>query len=179
MEFPELQTERLRMRMFRDSDTDAYAATFADPEVMQFLGDGEPVSRDQAWRHMATVIGHWHLRGYGFWAVEEKATGDVIGRVGCWNPEGWPAMEVGWIIRRESWGKGYATEAGRAAMDWAFHQYEDLESLCSVIYTGNERSIGVAEKLGESWEYTCDVMDHECQIYSITRQDWESRANRT
>lgn len=173
MSFPELETDRLRLRMFCDSDTDAYAAISADPEVMQYLGDGVPQSRAQAWRHMATVIGHWHLRGCGFWAVEEKSTGDVIGRVGLWNPEGWPSLEVGWIVRRESWGKGYATEAGGAAMDWGFEAL-GIDFLISVIRTGNDRSVRVAEKLGEAWQYTLAVMGQECQIYKIERDEWEA-----
>lgn len=178
MDFPELETDRLRLRMFRDADTDAYAAISADPEIMRYLGDGKPMSRAMAWRHMATVIGHWHLRGCGFWAVEEKATGELVGRVGCWNPEGWPSIEVGWTVRRESWGQGFAVEAGRAAMDWAFREL-DLKFLSSVIRTGNDRSVRVAEKLGESWEYTLEVMGEECQIYTISREDWESDAEQS
>jgi RimJ/RimL family protein N-acetyltransferase len=171
MSFPELETERLRLRMFCHSDTDAYADMCADPEIMRFLGDGKPMSRDMAWRNMATVMGHWHLRGYGFWAVEEKSTGELVGRVGCWNPEGWPGIEVGWTILRAAWGQGFAVEAGRAAMDWAFQQL-NLESLSSVIRTGNDRSVRVAEKLGESWDYTLELMGYECQIYTITREKW-------
>src|SRR4051812_21589844 len=114
-----LETERLTLRMFRQEDIDAYAAMCADPEVMRFLG-GKTLNRHDAWRSMAGVCGHWQLRGYGMWAVVEKASGEMIGRVGCLNPEGWPGFEVGWTLRREYWRQGYATEAARASMDWAF-----------------------------------------------------------
>ncbi len=106
-----LTSERLVLRMFRESDLDAYADMCGDAEVMRYLGDGHTFSRAEAWRSMAVVIGHWQLRGFGLWAVEERSTGLLAGRVGCWQPEGWPGLEVGWALRREFWGSGYATEA--------------------------------------------------------------------
>ena len=86
---------------------------------------------------MATVIGHWQIRGYGFFSVESKDSGEWVGRVGPWFPEGWPEPEVGWTIAPEHWGKGFATEAGRASIEFAFRDeilgqfresYELLES---------------------------------------------------
>lgn len=171
MTFPELETDRLRLRMFRDSDTDVYAVWAADPEIMQYLGEGKPQTRAEAWRSMATGIGHWYLRGCGMWAVEDKSSGELVGRVGCWNPEGWPSIEVGWTIGREHWGLGYASEAAVAARDWAFEELK-LEFLISIIRTGNERSVKVAERIGESWQYTLEVLGKECQIYSIERDHW-------
>jgi RimJ/RimL family protein N-acetyltransferase len=86
-----LETERLRLRMFRETDLDAHAAMSADPEVMRYLGaTGEPLTRLDAWRQMAMFLGHWQLRGYGVWAVEERASGTFVGRIGLFNPEGWP-----------------------------------------------------------------------------------------
>ena len=93
MTYDELDTERLRLRMWRESDIDAYAGMCADPLVMRYLGPGKTMTRHEAWRSMAFFIGHWQLRGYGHWAVEEKATGTMIGRIGFLNPEGWPAFE--------------------------------------------------------------------------------------
>src|SRR5207253_7997909 len=95
-----LETPRLLLRMLRESDLDAYAAMLADPEVMRHLGDGRPLSRPEAWRNLALMVGHWQLRGYGLWAAEERATGALVGRIGLWNPEGWPGLEVGWTLRR-------------------------------------------------------------------------------
>ena len=91
-----METERLILREFRENDFDAYAAMCADAEVMRFLGG--VMKRMDAWRQMAMFIGHWRLRGYGLWAVEEKATGEFIGRVGLLNPEGWPGLEVAWTL---------------------------------------------------------------------------------
>ena len=93
----------------------------ADPEVARFITmDGKAQDRMDAWRTMAYGLGHWALRGFGMWAVVEKSSGKFIGRVGPNYPEGWPTTEIGWSLARESWGKGYATEAARVTMDYAF-----------------------------------------------------------
>ena len=81
---------------------------------------GKTFDRLETWRHMAFMVGHWQLRGYGPWAVEEKASGELVGRVGFLNPEGWPAFELGWTLARKFWGRGYATEAARRALDYGF-----------------------------------------------------------
>src|SRR5713226_8257785 len=94
----QLETERLLLRMWREDDFEAYAEICADPEVMRYLG-GKPLSRLDAWRNMAMMVGHWHLRGYGHWVVEEKASGKFIGRIGFLNAEGWPGFELGWTSR--------------------------------------------------------------------------------
>ncbi len=173
METPELQTDRLVLRMFRESDTDAYAEMVADPEVMRFLG-GKPMSRQEAWRNMAMVIGHWHLRGYGFWAVEEKEGGELAGRVGCWRPEGWPGLEVGWTLRRRFWGRGYATEAARASLDYAFTKLGQTRVI-SLIAPENVNSIRVAERLGEKPEGEWEVFGTKVIIYAVSREEWLSR----
>ena len=145
---PQLETERLLLRAWKPDDFEAYARFMADPEVTRYSA-GEPMSRADAWRNMATFVGHWTLRGYGMWAVERKSDRVFIGRVGLWNPEGWPALEVGWTIGREYWGQGYAREAGRAAMNYAFLT-QGVDRMISVIDVGNTASQKVAQGLGEN-----------------------------
>jgi RimJ/RimL family protein N-acetyltransferase len=142
---PRLDTERTLMREWREEDLDAFAAMVADPETMRFLGGVG--TREDAWRGIALHVGHWQLRGYGTWAVQRREDGAFIGRVGLWNPEGWPALEVGWTLARGAWGLGLATETARAAMRWA---WDDLraERLISLIAVDNGPSIRVAERLG-------------------------------
>lgn len=162
-----LETERLVMRMWRESDFDEYAELCADPEVMRFLG-GKVFDRTEAWRQMASMIGHWYLRGYGIWAVEEKESGRLAGRIGCINPEGWPGFEVGWTLRREFWGKGYATEAARRALEYGFHEL-DRPHIISLIHPENRASIRVAERLGETLEGNARVFDTDVLVYGIDR----------
>lgn len=166
-----LETERLRLRPFRDSDLDAYAGICADGEVMRYLG-GAPLSRDDAWRQIAFFAGHWQLRGYGMWAVEELATGDLVGRVGYLYPEGWPDFELGWTLGRSHWGRGFATEAGRVALDHAFERL-GRDRVISLINPRNRRSIAVAGRLGARAGERTIVRGTEVVIYGIDRADWE------
>jgi RimJ/RimL family protein N-acetyltransferase len=92
----------------------------ADPEVMRYVGDRRVLNREDAWRQLAMLAGHWQLRGYGMWAVEERATGTFLGRVGLHYPEGWPDREIAWALARPHWGNGYAFEAASAALNHAF-----------------------------------------------------------
>jgi len=140
-----LETERLRLRAFREDDLDGFAAFWADEESARFVGG--VCGRDDAWRRMAMFMGHWALRGFGFWALEEKASGAFAGYCGLFEPEGWPARELGWSLVRASRGRGYATEAAGRAREPA---YRDLgwTTLVSFINPDNHPSIRIAEQLG-------------------------------
>jgi len=165
---PELETERLRLRSLRPDHLDAYAGMYADPEVMRFLEQGAPLDRAAAFRSMALHLGHWQLRGYGQWALEERETGRFIGRAGLWRPEGWPGLEVGWVLSREAWGRGYATEAGGAAIGYAF-EVLDAEEVISLIRPENTGSIRVAERLGQTFHRTIDLLGNEVSVYRRQR----------
>ncbi len=161
-----LETPRLRLRLFRDDDLDAYADMCADAEVMRYIGERKPMTRSEAWRHMAMMLGHHHLRGYGLWAVEEKTTGEVAGRVGIWRPEGWPGLEAAWTLRRSHWGKGYATEAAAAAIAYAFSELKAAHVI-SLIDPQNAASICVAERVGERLEGATQISGNTVQVYGI------------
>lgn len=167
---PVLETERLILRMWKESDLDAYARIFADEKVMRFLS-GETLGLRKTWRHMAFLIGHWALRGFGHWAVEEKASGEFIGRIGYLHPPDYPGFELGWTIASPHWGKGYATEGARAAMDIAFSDW-GYEHIISLIAPHNHASKRVAEKLGEVYEGKASVGDHKVEVFGISRETW-------
>ena len=110
------------------------------------MGRG-PFDRQGAWREIAFFLGHFELRGYTHWALELRETGELVGRCGPYYPEGWPALEVGWLLGREHWGKGYASEAARAALGFAWSEL-GAERVVSLVLPGNERSARVARGLG-------------------------------
>ena len=150
-EIPELRTERLLLRAFRFEDHSRWAEIMRDERVGAGLGKPSGLTPHEAWLDLAVLTGHWLLRGYGHWALEELDSGELVGRVGLYYPPDWPGVEVGWTVAREHWGKGYAPEAGRAACRWA-HEVLGAEYILSLIHPDNENSIRVAEKLGETLE---------------------------
>ena len=166
-----LETPRLRLRMFRDDDFEAYADMMADPEVVRYLPQGRPLPRPEAWRNMAAVLGHWQLRGFGPWAVEEKASGDLVGRVGPFRPAGWPGQELIWAMRRQSWGLGFATEGARAALAYMFDKLAS-DNVVSLIRPQNTPSIRVAEKIGEQLQDRMEFYGGEVLVYGLCRKRW-------
>jgi len=169
-----LESERLRLRWFREDDFDQFLHLCQDPEVMRFLGDGRPMNGMEVWRQMATFMGHWFFRGYGIWAVEEKATGKVIGRIGFIYPFGWPGFELGWTLGRESWGKGYATEGAARALEYAFTEM-GRDHVISCIAPENVASVRVAERLGQKVEGSTELLGRNVFIYGIDRDEWRRR----
>ena len=163
---PVLDTPRLRLRRPEARDFEAYAALCADPEVMRYIGEGVALNRRRAWAAFAGMLGHWAIRGYGQFAVESKATGVFLGRVGLYEPDPWPGTELAWAMAREHWGQGFAPEAASAVRDWAFASLR-LSRLVSVIMKGNRPSIQVAEKIGERFDREDQIEGIAVRIYSI------------
>jgi len=164
LQIPELTTERLLLRGFRTEDLDAYAEMMAHPDVVRYLGPGVPLSRADAWRQMAMLIGHWALRGYGVWAVEEQATGRFLGRIGCMNQEGFPAFEIAYTLGPWAWGKGFAREGAAAALEFARHVLKHPE-ITSIIRPANTASIRVATALGAVPGETVEFFDAPSVLY--------------
>jgi RimJ/RimL family protein N-acetyltransferase len=161
-----LETPRLLLRGWEPEDADAHATMAADPEVMRFVGGVQTPA--QSWRAMAQNAGHWVLRGYGPWAIERRDDGALLGRTGLWNPDGWPGLELGWVLARHAWGQGYATEAARAAMEWTWESLE-TERLISIIAPENAASIRVAERLGLGLVREQRLDGRPVRIYEIDR----------
>jgi RimJ/RimL family protein N-acetyltransferase len=139
------------MRGWREEDLDAWSRIAADPDLARMIGDERPKTRSESWQHIAEMAGHWALKGFGHWVLEEQGSGAVVGRAGLLYPPDWPDLEVGWTVAREHWGKGYAPEAGSAACRWA-HDELGARHVVSLILPSNANSIRVAEKLGEMLE---------------------------
>ena len=164
IEIPHLTTPRLILREFRERDFESYAAMMGDPEVTRYLGDGRPLGRGDAWRQLAMFIGHWSLRGFGLWAVEERATRAFAGRIGCMEPEDRPGFAISYTLARPFWGKGYAREGAAAALDFA-RTVLHRERILSLIRPGNAGSIRVAESLGASPDGEVELSGSPVRIY--------------
>lgn len=150
---PRLETERLILRLPQLSDFDPYARFMADPRA-EFVGG--PLERDMSWRGFAHITGHWMLRGYGFFVLEERATALPIGMAGPFNPEGWPEPEIGWSLwdgAKE--GQGFAREAVEAVRAYAYGSLGWTTAI-SLIAPENAASAALARRLGavqeSAWE---------------------------
>lgn len=177
---PTLVTEHLILRPFEESDLDAYLAVLQTPEVRQALHLPDHVSRFDAWSGMAHWRGQWELRGSGQWAVEERATGHFVGRAGLHLPErsDWPGLEVGWTLHPAFWGRGYATEAGVASLDYAFEIY-GADQVFSVILPENVRSQAVARRLHMELvdeRVLSSFPDRPHGIWMVQRDTWADKA---
>lgn len=173
---PVLETARLILRPIQAEDFDAWAEMMADPETVRFLGGMQ--LRTVAWRGFLTMAGAWTIQGFSNFSVIEKATGRWIGRLGPWQPEGWPGTEVGWGLSRAAWGKGYATEGAAATIDWAFDRLGWTEVI-HCIAPDNEPSKAVARRLGSRFRGLDRLpapIDTEVEIWGQTREEWRRRA---
>jgi RimJ/RimL family protein N-acetyltransferase len=168
----ELKTERLLLRPLATGDAEALTAINADPAVMRFIGDGSARTPEQTQALVAKVAAHWDDHGWGAFAVTEQDTGDLVGlailAVPAFLPEILPVTEVGWRIGRNRWGRGYAPEAARAAIGFAFGDL-GLDRVVSCIHSDNKASIRVAEKLGMALERETVVPGYEvpCSVYEL------------
>jgi RimJ/RimL family protein N-acetyltransferase len=164
-----IETPRLVLRPPDASDVVPFMDIHEDPAVAgNVVIVGKTGNVPAAWQYVATLVGHWHLRGFGQWAVVEKATGELIGRVGPWYPEGWPGIELGWIIRHSRWNNGFATEASQRALQWVWENVE-TDHIISRIEPDNPASIRVAEKIGERLEGEGVLNGENVHVYGIRR----------
>ncbi len=158
---PILTTERLTLRGLSDADVSAFARFFGS-EHSSFYGG--PIHAEKSWRKLAMYAGHWSLRDYGPWAVTLTATGETIGMVGPWYPEDWPEPEITYFLLEEYTGKGYAIEAARVALDWAFAQ--GWPTAISAVAPENTASARIAMRLNGTPEGMVTISpDREMQVY--------------
>ncbi len=160
----EVLTDRFRLRSFRERDLDDLARLYADSDVMRYIGDGHTLTRPQTWRQIAVFLGHRQLRGFTTMAIEDRRTGVFVGECGPWNPEGWPMLEIGWLVDPRRQGQGIATEVARGALDWCFATL-GVDQICSIIHPENLPSARVATKLGAHCE-------RQIELFGQTQDLW-------
>ena len=173
---PIVETERLILRRWREVDIEPNTAMLADPAAARFItSDGKPVTDAfVGWRNAAIMAGHWALHGVGMFVVEEKQTGRFVGRVGPWLPANWPGFEIGWGIASGFRGRGYAVEAARASIDWAFAIFE-IEQTIHCIDRENVASQSVARQLGAVIDREIDLFGHVADIWVTRREAWTAQ----
>jgi RimJ/RimL family protein N-acetyltransferase len=173
--WPGIETARLILRQWRASDIAPNTAMLSDPLSGRFITpDRKAVTEPMAgWRNAAVMAGHWALHGFGMFVVEEKSSGQFVGRVGPFFPPVWPGLEVGWGIANEFRGKGYAVEAARAAIDWTFATFA-LDSIVHCIDRENVASQVVARKLGAVQEGEAMLLGHPVDLWVTHRSSWQS-----
>ncbi len=152
-EIPVLETARLRLRGHTPADLPACCALWADPQVTRYIG-GRPQSAEETWARLLRYSGHWALLGFGYWLVEEKATGEFVGEVGLADyrreihPPLGAAPEIGWVLSPANQGKGYAAEAIAAVLGWFAQQRFPANEVVCLIHPENLASLRLAAKLG-------------------------------
>ena len=157
-----LETEHLVLRPPQAADGEAYVDFFLSDRA-RYVG-GQAANRYQAWKTFAMEAGHWHLYGYGPWAVTRKGSDIAIGSVGCWHPDGFPERELGWIVWGDAEGTGIAFEAATAARAHDYRAH-GVTTLVSYIDPRNARSIRLAERLGAVLDPNAVSSDPEDLVY--------------
>ena len=169
---PVLETGRIVLRPHRLDDFEAYCAMGADPAVYRFIG-GKARTREESWQRFLRHGGMWSMLGFGFWAIEDKATGRFIGEAGFHDLkrditpsiEGLP--EAGWSLASDMHGQGLATETMRRMLDWGDENLEGRRTVC-IIDPANEASLNVAAKLG--YRESARTAYHEQPVILLERQ---------
>ena len=172
----QLETDRLLLRLPRIGDFERYAELFMHPTAACHIGG--PLTRHEAWRKFLQMPGAWMLQGFGMFSVVEKASGLWIGQAGPWQPDGWPGTEVGYAFHPDAWGKGYATEACAASMDWAFDAL-GWDEIIHSIDPANTASQAVARRLGARnrgpGQLPPPLDAHAIDIWGQSRAEWLAR----
>jgi len=170
----EIETERLLLRQWHEGEWRAFHPIASDPRVYEWLGNKNPSVEEVAYA-VGRFVMHWSLLGYGLWAVEERETGRLIGRAGLLHQPDWPhgteKVEVGWTFTPDVWGRGYATEAGRASLAFGF-EHVGLRQIFSMTRPENRRSRRVMERCGLTERGTQYFYEHQQAWYAIDREDW-------
>lgn len=169
----QIETERLLLRVPKHEDFERYAELFCDAEAARHIGGG--MERSDAWRRFLQMPGAWAVQGFAMFSLVEKATGLWVGQAGPWQPDGWPGTEVGYALHPAAWGRGYATEACTAAIDWAFDTLEwtDVIHCIAPANTGSQK---VAQRLGSKVlgkaKFPPPMEAHDCDLWGQTREQW-------
>jgi ribosomal-protein-alanine N-acetyltransferase len=167
----ELETARLRLRPFTHEDLDALCRITADAEVMRFIGDGHPITREETEFNLRNIVETFRRRGFGRWALEEKAGGALLGYCGLARLAEAPGVELVYMLARRAWGRGLATEGAAAVLRYAFEEL-GLEHVYALTMPDNFRSRRVLERVGLEYLRDDCYYGYACVCYALSRELW-------
>jgi RimJ/RimL family protein N-acetyltransferase len=173
IDIPRIQTERLILRAPLESDLPAMN-DYLSKDRMSFIGG--PFDDVSAWRALLGTLGHWNLRGFGFWHLEHRESGKMAGAVGFLHHFDWPETELGWNVHHDFEGQGIAHEAALAARKYG-QAHLNLDGVISFIDPANTRSAALAKRLGATFEKTYCLRGHDCHIYRHPQSDPQQPEN--
>ncbi len=171
-----IETPRLVLRPPQAQDLGGFCALMADEAAARYIGGVQPP--ELVWRTLCTFAGGWTINGFSMFSVIEKSSGQWIGRLGPWQPLGWPGTEIGWGLLPSAQGRGLAAEGASAAIDYAV----DILGWSEIIHCidpGNAPSIRLAERLGSrklrQAEAPPPIRDTVWDVYGQTAEAWRAR----
>ena len=167
-----IDTERLILRRITREDLEALASINADPDVMKYIVDGRPQTLEQTLERVNAVIGHWERYGFGLCAVLDRATNDFVGFCGLQHLDNTPEIEVGYRLAKRFWGRGLATEAARASLEYGFERL-GLDRIVAVVHPGNLASQRVVNKLGLTYEKDAHFYNTDVRYYAVTLEQYK------
>ena len=166
---PEIETSRLRLRMFTPDDLEALSLITGDAEVMKYLGTSGPRTREKTKNTIDAILRHWDQHGFGIWALDHKADRRLIGWCGLQMLEKTPEVEVAYLLARAYWNQGLATEAARASIEYCFNELK-LDRVVAIARPENVGSYRVMEKLGMKYERDAHYYNVDVVYYAIERR---------
>lgn len=168
---PEIETLRLRLRHCTPADLEDLAQIRGDAEVMRFIGDRKPQTKDKVRELLDEIYQHWQKHGFGRWAVIDKSADQFIGLCGLNYLENTDETEIGYLLARSAWGKGYATESAKACLRYGFEELK-LDQIVAVAFPENLVSRRVMEKLGMRYVKLTRYFEGEVAYYELRRKEF-------
>lgn len=174
-----IETERLVLRLPQAGDFERFAELIGDEDAARWIGGHMP--RAAAWRKFLQQPGAWMIQGFGMFSIIDRDSGQWLGQGGPWKPDGWPGNEIGYMLHRDAWGRGYATEALTAAIDWALDEL-GWDDFVHCIAPENTASKKVAARLGSTFLDMATLpppyQDSPCEVWGQTRAQWQDTRRR-
>ena len=170
---PILETTRLLLRPVTSADLDGFAAMNADPDVMRYIGEGKPQTREQTHLCIYTILEHWEQHGFGLYTIVDKVTRAYIGFCGLQYLDNTSEIEIGYRLAQQFWGTGLATEAAKASLRQGFDEF-GLNRIVAVVQPGNLASQRVVEKIGLRYVKDARFYKTDVKYYAITREEYQS-----